>query len=502
VETTRRLLGNRYELLSVLASGGMGRVWRGRDVLLNRPVAVKVLRSEFTGDPAFVTRFRAEAQHAALLQHPNIAAVFDYGELEEQGERLAYLVMELVEGESLATLLARERRLDVPRTLSVLRQTAAALAAAHAAGVVHRDVKPGNVLVGRDGAVKIADFGIAWSASSVPLTSTGQVIGTAHYLSPEQAAGGKATPASDVYALGAVAYECLAGRRAFEGENSVQVAVMHIREEPDPLPAGTPPEVRRIVEHAMAKDPAARFRDGAALLRAVEQLPATLTAGAGTAAVAAAPLMTTTTRTAPIVAPVGHAHTAVMPLPPAGAGVVAAGAVRTGALGPAAAGGRTSRAGRRALLIALAGALAVVALVGIAVALLGGGAEQPAGNRAPTGTTAPTSTTPAGFDVAAADYVGRPVAEVQAALVGAGMSVSLSPAETADVPAGQVTAVSPVGALPAGSAVTITYAVPPAPVITTAPPAPDNAGDTGDQNGNNGNGNGKGHGKGNGKKDD
>jgi len=504
VETTRRLLGNRYELLSVLASGGMGRVWRGRDVLLNRPVAVKVLRSEFTGDPAFVSRFRAEAQHAALLQHPNIAAVFDYGELEEQGERLAYLVMELVEGESLATLLARERRLDVPRTLSILRQTAAALAAAHAAGVVHRDVKPGNVLVGRDGAVKIADFGIAWSASSVPLTSTGQVIGTAHYLSPEQAAGGKATPASDVYALGAVAYECLAGRRAFEGENSVQVAVMHIREEPDPLPAGTPPEVRRIVEHAMAKDPTARFRDGAALLRAVEQLPATLTAGAA----AAAPSVPTTTRTAPIVAPVGPAHTAVMPMPLVGAGV--AGAAGAGAVGPPAAGsravgaagadGRTPRAGRRALLLVLAGALAVVALVGIAVALLGGGPEQPAGDATPTGTTRPTATTPAGIDVTAADYVGRPVAEVQAALVGAGLSVSLSPAETADVPAGHVTAVSPVGTLPAGSAVTITYAVPPAPVVTTAPPAPDNGGDAGQQDGNNGKG--KGHGKGNGKKDD
>jgi hypothetical protein len=506
VETTRRLLGNRYELLSVLASGGMGRVWRGRDVLLNRPVAVKVLRSEFTGDPAFVSRFRAEAQHAALLQHPNIAAVFDYGELEEQGERLAYLVMELVEGESLATLLARERRLAVPRTLSILRQTAAALAAAHAAGVVHRDVKPGNVLVGRDGAVKIADFGIAWSASSVPLTSTGQVIGTAHYLSPEQAAGGKATPASDVYALGAVAYECLAGRRAFEGENSVQVAVMHIREEPDPLPAGTPTEVRRIVEHAMAKDPAARFRDGAALLRAVEQLPATLTAGA--AAAAATPSVSTTTRTAPIVAPVGPAHTAVMPMPLAGAG--AADAAGTGAagtrapvsraVGAAGADGRTPRAGRRALLLVLAGALAVVALVGIAVALLGGGPEQPAGDATPTGTTSPTATTPAGVDVAAADYVGRPVAEAQAALVGAGLSVRLSPTETADVPAGQVTAVSPVGALPAGSAVTITYAVPPAPVVTTAPPAPDKGGDAGQQDGDNGNG--KGHGKGNGKKDD
>src|SRR3954451_15071137 len=288
VETTRRLLGNRYELLSVLASGGMGRVWRGRDVLLNRPVAVKVLRSEFTGDPAFVSRFRAEAQHAALLQHPNIAAVFDYGELEEQGERLAYLVMELVEGESLATLLTRERRLDVPRTLSILRQTAAALAAAHAAGVVHRGVKPGNVLVGRDGAVKIADFGIAWSASSVPLTRTGQVVGTAHYLSPEQAQGGKASPASDVYALGAVAYECLAGRRAFDGENSVQIALMQIRDEPPPLPPDVPAPVRALVEHAMTKDPARRIPDGAAFVAAVDAL-SPLGAAAATAPAPAAP---------------------------------------------------------------------------------------------------------------------------------------------------------------------------------------------------------------------
>ncbi|MCW2700529.1 MAG: serine/threonine protein kinase, partial [Blastococcus sp.] len=310
METRRRLLGNRYELLSVIASGGMGRVWRARDVLLNRPVAVKVLRSEFTGDPSFVSRFRAEAQHAALLQHPNIAAVFDYGELEDDGEQLAYLVMELVDGESLAALLARERRLDVPRTLSILRQTSAALAAAHAAGVVHRDVKPGNVLVAPDGTVKIADFGIAWSASSVPLTRTGQVIGTAHYLSPEQAAGGKASPASDVYALGVVAYECLAGRRAFEGENSVQVAVKHIREEPDPLPADIPPAVRDLVERAMVKDPARRFADGAALQRAVEQVLA------GPAA----------TGTVPIAVPAGQLGTAVMPLSLAAVGTAAAGA--------------------------------------------------------------------------------------------------------------------------------------------------------------------------------
>ena len=229
-----RLIGDRYELRALLASGGMGRVWRAHDTLLQRPVAVKILRSEFTGDPAFLGRFRAEAQHAAVLAHPNIASVFDYGELAQDGEHLAYLVMELVEGESLAALLARVRRLDVALTLSILRQTAAALAVAHAAGVVHRDVKPGNVLMGPNGTVKITDFGIAWSASSVPLTRTGQVIGTAQYLSPEQAAGEKATPASDVYALGAVAYECLTGRRVFDGENSVQIAVKQIREEPDP----------------------------------------------------------------------------------------------------------------------------------------------------------------------------------------------------------------------------------------------------------------------------
>ena len=189
-----RLLGDRYELQYVLASGGMGRVWRARDTLLQRPVAVKILRSEFTGNPDFLGRFRAEAQHTAVLAHPNIAALYDYGELDQDGEHLAYLVMELVEGESLATLLHRERRLDVPQTLGIMRATAAGLAAAHAAGVVHRDVKPGNVLLGPAGVVKITDFGIAWSASSVPLTQTGQVIGTAQYLSPEQAAGGKAGP--------------------------------------------------------------------------------------------------------------------------------------------------------------------------------------------------------------------------------------------------------------------------------------------------------------------
>jgi serine/threonine-protein kinase len=479
VETRHRLLGNRYELLSVLASGGMGRVWRARDLLLNRPVAVKVLRSEFTGDATFISRFRAEAQHAALLQHPNIAAVFDYGELEQDGEQLAYLVMELVEGESLAALRVREPRLDVPRTLSILHQTSAALAAAHAAGVVHRDVKPGNVLVAHDGTVKIADFGIAWSASSVPLTGTGQVIGTAHYLSPEQAAGGKATPASDVYALGAVAYECLAGRRAFEGENSVQVAVKHIHEEPDPLPADIPPAVRGLVQRAMVKDPARRFADGAALHRAVEQVLATSSA---------APAATATT---PIAVPAGQDETAVLSLP----------------LAPAGAAAPRPRGGRRVAVRMLAGALAFLAVVALAVVLFGRDSGSPAQQPATTGTTTPA------ISVATTGYVGRPVAEVQAALVGKGLRVDLASTETADVPAGQVTAVAPVGDLTPGATVTVTYAVPPVAVPTTQPPDPEPApqspvSDTGqgngnENNGNEGNGHDKGHdhGKGHGKKD-
>src|SRR3954452_20593507 len=210
VEPGRRCLGDRYELHQLIAAGGMGQVWRGTDVLLSRPVAVKVLRSEYTGDPTFLARFRAEAQHAASLSHPNIARVFDYGEVvteDASEETLAFLVMELVEGRPLSAVLRDDGPMDPATTVSLLRQAGLALAEAHRVGMVHRDVKPGNILVRPDGSVKITDFGIAWSAGSVPLTRTGQVIGTPQYLSPEQAEGRLASPASDVYALGLVGYE-------------------------------------------------------------------------------------------------------------------------------------------------------------------------------------------------------------------------------------------------------------------------------------------------------
>jgi serine/threonine-protein kinase len=431
VEPRVRLLGNRYKLLVPLASGGMGRVWRARDTLLERPVAVKVLRSEFTGDATFRARFRAEAQHTAALHHPNIASVFDYGEIEEDGERLAYLVMELVEGENLSDLLEREGRLSPARTLDVLRQSSSGLAAAHAAGVIHRDIKPGNVLVGNDGVVKITDFGIAWSASSVPLTGTGHVVGTAHYLSPEQAAGGKATPASDVYALGTVAYECLAGRRAFEGENSVQVALKQIREEPQPLPPDVPGGIRQLVERAMAKDPAVRLPDGAALR-------------------AAAGAVTVGSNTAPIDA-AGPYGTAVLRLPPPGAPEP------------------TTQRARQLPLPLLLGALAALVAVGVLVGLLTRTEPGDPPASAPTTTTTTTPAPPETVGVLAAELLGRPVEEVQAELVGRGLQVQLVPVETAAVTAGMVTAATPEGQLSPGSVVAVSYAVAPPP----PPPVPE-----------------------------
>ena len=452
----RSLLGNRYELLVPLANGGMGRVWRARDTLLERPVAVKVLRSEFTGDATFRARFRAEAQHTAALQHRNIASVFDYGEVEEDGEQRAYLVMELVEGESLAQLLEREGRIDAARTLDVLRQTSAALAAAHAAGVVHRDVKPGNVLVGSDGVVKITDFGIAWSASSVPLTGTGQVVGTAHYLSPEQAAGGKATPASDVYALGTVAYECLTGRRAFDGENSVQIALKQLREEPVPLPADVPVGLRALIEQAMAKDPAARFADGAEFR-------------------AAADAVTGVRSTAPI-SMVGQHGTAVLPLPPFAPDAAPA----------------SSR--RRLPVPLLLGALAALLVIVVVAALAQSGSGTSDGGPTATQATTTAPTTPATVALVAADLLGRPVEEVRAELVARGLQVQLAPVETADVTVGQVTAVTPEGELSPGTVVTVSHAVAPPP-----PPAQE-TGD--DDEGNKGNGRGNGKGRGNNNDDD
>ncbi len=268
------LLGDRYRLARRIAVGGMGEVWRAEDAVLHRTVAVKVLKSEFTSDPTFLERFRTEARTTASLSHPGIANVFDYGEVAGpvagSAEPLAYLVMEHVDGEPLSAQLARDGRLPPARVLDVVRQAALALAEAHRVGMVHRDVKPGNLLVRRsDGAVKITDFGIARAADAVPLTQNGMVVGTAQYFSPEQAEGRVVGPASDVYSLGVVAYECLAGRLPFVADSPVAVAMMQIRDTPPPLPPDVPAPVRALVLQALAKDPRRRFATGGELAEAV-----------------------------------------------------------------------------------------------------------------------------------------------------------------------------------------------------------------------------------------
>ncbi|MDY6051549.1 MAG: serine/threonine-protein kinase, partial [Rothia sp. (in: high G+C Gram-positive bacteria)] len=195
-------LGGRYTLTERIAIGGMGEVWKARDKVLGRTVAVKILKEEYTGDPGFLERFRAEARHTALLNHPGVANVFDYG--EEDGS--AYLVMELVPGEPLSNIIERDKQIPADRILNIMAQTSRALAAAHAQGLVHRDVKPGNLIITPDERVKVTDFGIARLADQVPLTATGQVMGTAQYLAPEQATGQQATPSSDMYSLGIIGY--------------------------------------------------------------------------------------------------------------------------------------------------------------------------------------------------------------------------------------------------------------------------------------------------------
>ncbi|QYM74851.1 serine/threonine-protein kinase [Leucobacter luti] len=260
--------GGRYELSSRIAVGGMGEVWNATDSIIGRTVAIKILKDEYMGDPGFLERFRAEARHAALVNHEGIANVFDYG--EEQGS--AYIVMELVPGEPLSAIIEREGRLPPNRVLGIVAQTATSLQAAHDAGLVHRDIKPGNLLITPEGRVKITDFGIARIADQVPLTATGQVMGTVQYLAPEQASGHTATAATDIYSLGVVAYECLAGRRPFTGESQVAIAMAQINDTPPDLPNDVPEPVRNLVYACLAKDAAGRPQTAAKLAQAATAL--------------------------------------------------------------------------------------------------------------------------------------------------------------------------------------------------------------------------------------
>lgn len=272
------VLGARYELVERIATGGMGEVWVALDRRLGRRVAAKVLRTELVGDERFLGRLRAEARNSAGLRHPNLASLLDHGEQGGSG----YLVMELVPGETLARRLEREHTLPVAELLDLLVQACRGLHAVHCSGVVHRDVKPANMMITPEGRLKLTDFGISLGADQAPMTAAGMVMGTAQYLPPEQAMGRAATAAGDLYALGIVAYEALVGRRPYTGATQVDIAFAHVRTPLPPLPGTVPEPVRDVVERMLAKDPAGRPANALVCARELEALAVAL--GAGTPA--------------------------------------------------------------------------------------------------------------------------------------------------------------------------------------------------------------------------
>ena len=453
-------LTGRYHLQELIAAGGMGEVWRAMDQVLARPVAVKLLRPEYTRDAVTLARFRAEAQHAGLLNHPGIAQVYDY--CDASPESPAYLVMELVAGPSLAVVLAAGR-LEPARAADVLAQAAAALGAAHAAGVVHRDIKPGNLLITHDGQVKVTDFGIAHSARTEDLTSTGALIGTMGYLAPERVCGGPATAASDLYALGIVGYECLTGQPPFRGE-PLQVALAHRDQE---LP-GFPPwclgqpggaELAALIRDLTAKDPAARPATAAEVAARASRIRDSL---AGRAGIFATP------------SPAGHA---------AATGATAAGSTGpaddAAASGPTAASGATREDGpvrstwpeaapgpgrrhRRAAALGLFAGIAAAGLLGWQLAPQAPAARpRPvASGLHPTGTPAQSAASVRTVNVSAS-LAGRPVAAVRRDLQALGLVAEVRTRQDRQAAPGTVLRLYPTGQVRAGSVILLTAAAPP-----------------------------------------
>jgi serine/threonine-protein kinase len=307
VEMIGRLIGGRYRLIAPLGEGGMATLWRAIDEQLDREVAAKLLRPQFGADPGFTARFKQEARSAGSLAHPNIVSVYDYGTDGDDGPQ--YIVMQLVDGQDLSAILRDRGTLSSDDAARVAVEVASALEAAHRRGIVHRDVKPGNILITDDGDVKVTDFGIARAVSEASMTVTGTTLGSVHYFSPEQAAGDEVTGASDVYSLGIVLYEMLTGRRPFEGDSAAGVALRRINEDaPSPSAIGKPVPrgLEAILMRALARDPRQRYPDAGSLaeaLRAWRRDPDAVIGPAGVAAAGGA---------------AAASYTAPAPLPPAG----------------------------------------------------------------------------------------------------------------------------------------------------------------------------------------
>lgn len=438
----------RYQLTARIATGGMGEVWRAEDTVLDREVAVKVLKHEYADDPTFRARFVAEARHAASLVHPNVASVFDFGELVEDdgsGTRRPFLVMELIPGQPLSTLLRGGEAMPPGRAADIVAQAADAIAAAHALGIVHRDVKPGNLLVTPDGTVKITDFGIARAGDGASITQTGQIIGTPHYISPEQAEGRPATAASDIYALGVVLYECLAGRRPFDRDTPIQVALAHVREEVPSLNEDVPPRIRAIVEKALAKSPDDRFASAADLATALRGGEVAGLGAAGAVGAAAMGLDSDSTRILELPPTDETAAAAVVPVDQE----------------------ERHRRGLPPWWPWAAAAAAVLAVVLATAALAGGGASEPAvaesATPAPSETPSqqpsekPSKKADDRIRVREGDYLGRDHKDVKKELEGLGFDVEEEKVEATspDQLKNTVGAVRPHGLVEPGSTVTI-----------------------------------------------
>lgn len=358
------ILGDRYALTDRIAAGGMGEVWSATDTVLGRTAAVKILNPALSQQSGFLERFRAEARTCAALHHPNITTVFDYG--EDDGS--AYLVMELVAGQPLSQIISEHAPLSAQVTASILIQAATALEAAHQGGVVHRDVKPANILMTPDGTAKLTDFGIARLVNTAPLTQTGEVLGTAQYLAPEQVRGQSATAASDIYALGVVGYEMLTGRRPFEADTMVATALAHLNQPTPQLPHAVPVGIRTVISAALAKDPADRPETAACMADALSKPDATFASGVPSAGTLALPAMGLAASALP--PPTAPAQTQTMP-------------AQAMAAEPAGTRDRRSRV-RPAWLLAAAGAVAAF----IAFAAF---AAPGSSNSTPTPVATPTS---------------------------------------------------------------------------------------------------------------
>jgi serine/threonine-protein kinase len=452
-------LAGRYRLDKLIASGAAGQVWRALDLLLERNVAVKLLRPGAAGDQEARARFRAEARNASRLSHPGVAQVYDYG--EDGSPDLPFLVMELVDGPSLAEVLAAGP-LDPGRTMDLIAQVGDGLHAAHSGGLVHRDIKPANLLITGDGQVKITDFGIASVTPGAPSAATGILLGTPAYLAPERAAGRPATPASDLYSLGVVGYECLTGAPPFRGP-ALQVAEAHLRHPFPALPATVPAEVAALVAALTAKN--TRDRPGSAR-EVAERAGKLRTAGK----------ITRPGAISPIPASGGPPAAPCLTLPDIGAQATQAGQPAFGGRPVT----RQPRSARKRIGagLAVAAAMTAAGLAGWQAGLTGAATPHSA-----AAARHPTAQSPPMVLVSSASLVGQQPRVVLADLRRLGLRPRLAWVPAPAQPPGTVLSVQPGGALPPGTVVTVAVAAQPA-------QQGDQTGDGGDGNGGNDGGDG------------